>query len=146
MGLHAVVPASAAAPPGVIFVLKNVNNEVNINKLNRLHPYYLVYMDMEGGIRMNHLDSKRILDILRMLCKGQTEPLAELCASLIADTGNYHDMKRFSDLLHQSIGSILDKEEEGSIQSLFKAGGTVGLEERFKGVEDFKLVAFLIVK
>ena len=80
VGLHAVVPASAAAPPGVIFVLKNVNNEVNINKLNRLHPYYLVYMDMEGGIRMNHLDSKRILDILRMLCKGQTEPLAELCA------------------------------------------------------------------
>lgn len=146
VGLHAVVPASAAAPPGVIFVLKNVNNEVNINKLNRLHPYYLVYMDMEGGIRMNHLDSKRILDILRMLCKGQTEPLSELCASLIADTGNYHDMKRFSDLLHLSIGSILDKEEEGSIQSLFKAGGTVGLEERFKGVEDFKLVAFLIVK
>ena len=38
------------------------------------------------------------------------------------------------------------KEEEGSVKSLFKAGGTLGVDERFKGVEDFKLVAFLIVK
>ena len=146
VGLHAVVPSTEAAPPGVVFVLKNVNNEVNINKLNRLHPYYLVYMDNEGGIRMNHLDSKRILDVLRMLCKGRSEPLEELCEDMILDTSNYHDMEVYSDLLHGSIGSILNKEEEGSVKSLFKAGGTLGVDERFKGVEDFKLVAFLIVK
>jgi len=30
-------------PPGVIFVLKNRNNDINIDHKNRLHPFYMVY-------------------------------------------------------------------------------------------------------
>ena len=146
VGLHAVIPSTPIVPPGVIFVLKNVNNEVNINKLNRLHPYYLVYMDEQGEVRMNHLDSKRILDIMRMTCRNQKEPLTALCEQVIQDTSNYHNMEQFSDLLQRSIGSILDKEEESGVQSLFSAGGTLGIHEMFKGIEDFKLIAFLMVK
>ena len=45
-GLHAVVPATEELGEGVIFVLKNVNDEVNIGNQNRIHPRYLVISEV----------------------------------------------------------------------------------------------------
>jgi hypothetical protein len=145
-GLHAVVEATESLKPGVIFVLKNVNSAVNINKLNRLHPYYMVYENMNGELIFNHVEPKKILDAMRMLCKGKTKPLEEICKELNRQTDDYNDMQEYSDLLKQSIGTILNKEEEREVQSLFHSGGTTALKEKIKGVEDFKLVSFLIVR
>lgn len=145
-GLHAVVKSSDILESGVIFVLKNVNSSVNINKLNRLHPYYLVYMKMNGELIINHVDSKKILDAMRMLCKGETEPIEDVCKELCIQTDDYYEMNEYSTLLKQSISTILQKEEETEVLSLFKAGGTTALQENIKGVEDFKLVSFLIVR
>jgi hypothetical protein len=49
-GMHAVIPANPdrGLPPGVIFALRNRNHGVNIDQQNRLHPYYLVYIDHAG--------------------------------------------------------------------------------------------------
>ena len=145
-GLHAVVQSSEILPPGVVFVLKNVNSSVNINKLNRLHPYYLVYINNSGELYLNHVESKKILDAVRMLCKGKSEPLVNLCKDLSEETDDYHEMEAYSNLLKQSIGSILRTEEEKEVLSLFKSGGTTALIDKFKGVEDFKLISFLIVR
>jgi hypothetical protein len=145
-GLHAVVQSTEDLQPGVVFVLKNVNTNVNINKLNRLHPYYLVYIKKAGDIYLHHIESKKILDVMRMFCKGKTEPLAELCRDLSIETDEYHKMDSYSLLLKQGIGSILQTEEEKHVLSLFKAGGTTTLKEKFKGIEDFKLISFLIVR
>jgi SNF2 family DNA or RNA helicase len=145
-GLHAVVKATGILPEGVIFVLKNVNSSVNINKLNRLHPYYLVYIKKSGELHLNHVESKKILDAVRMLCKGKSEPLQELCKSLSNETDEYHKMDAYSLLLKQSIGTILRTEEEKEVLSLFKSGGTTALTDKFKGIEDFKLISFLIVR
>lgn len=145
-GLHAVVKSSPMLKPGVIFVLKNVNTSVNINKLNRLHPYYLVYMEESGELALSHIDSKKILDAMRMLCKGKSEPLAALCKELSEETDEYHEMDAYSSLLKRSIGTILKTEEEKEVLSLFKSGGTTALKDKFKGIEDFKLVSFLIVR
>lgn len=145
-GLHAVVKSTGVLPTGVVFVLKNVNSNVNINKLNRLHPYYLVYINSSGELYLNHVESKKILDAMRMLCKEKSEPLTELCKALSAETDEYHEMDSYSLLLKQSIGSILRTEEEKEVLSLFKAGGTTTLKEKFKGIEDFKLISFLIVR
>lgn len=144
-GLHAVVKSSPVLKPGVIFVLKNVNSSVNINKLNRLHPFYLVYMKMSGELVLNHVESKKILDAIRMLCKGKTEPIEEVCEELSEQTDDYHEMDEYSSLLKHSIRTILQKEDEKEILSLFKSGGTTALQEKIKGIEDFKLVSFLIV-
>ena len=144
-GLHAVVKSSPVLQRGVIFVLKNINSSVNINKLNRLHPYYLVYMRMSGELIINHVESKKILDAIRMLCKGKTEPIEEVCKEVSNQTDDYHEMDEYSVLLKHSIGTILQKEEEKEVLSLFKAGGTTALQEKIKGMEDFKLVSFLIV-
>lgn len=145
-GLHAVVKSNSVLQSGVIFVLKNVNSSVNINKLNRLHPYYLVYMKMDGAIILNHVESKKILDAIRMLCKGETQPIQDVCKELSIITDDYHVMDEYSSLLKQSISSIIQNEEEKEVLSLFKSGGTTALKDKIKGIEDFKLVSFLIVK
>ena len=45
--IHAVVKGEK---PGVVFVLKNVNDSINLENQNRLHPFYMVYVDMNGCI------------------------------------------------------------------------------------------------
>lgn len=145
-GIHAVVSSTEILKPGVVFVLKNINEDININKLNRLHPFYLVYIDNDGKLAYNHIDSKKILDAVRMLCKGVNEPMLELCEKVAKETDDYHDMVSYSNLLRKSIGTILETEEEKEILSLFKTGGTTVMKDKFKGVEDFKLISFLIIK
>ncbi|WP_297338395.1 helicase-related protein [Algoriphagus sp.] len=145
-GLHAVVESNELLPRGVVYVLKNINSSVNINKLNRLHPYYLVYIKETGELNLGHVEPKKILDALRMLCKGKSEPLEDVCKILNEETDEYHQMDFYSHLLKKSIGSILNTEEEKEVMSLFKSGGTTALKEKFKGIEDFKLVSFLIVR
>ena len=145
-GIHAVVESSSLLPRGTLFVLKNINSSVNIDKLNRLHPYYLVYMQDDGNLHLGHVESKKILDAMRMLCKGKKEPLIELCEVISKETDNYHEMTKYSSILKKSIKAILNKEDEKEIHSLFRSGGTTALADKLKGIEDFKLVTFLIVQ
>ena len=70
-GMHAVLPAAPdhGLPPGVIFALRNRNHNVNLNQINRLHPYYLVYVGMDGKPVVPHTEVKRLLDLVRSVCK-----------------------------------------------------------------------------
>jgi hypothetical protein len=60
-GMHAVVPASTerGLVPGVIFALRNRNDGVNINRQNRLHPYYLVFVaqDDRGHVALPGMEN-----------------------------------------------------------------------------------------
>ena len=79
-GMHAVVKAdeSKGIDPGIIFVLKNINNSINFNKQNRLHPYYLIYVDKDKNIINNHLQVKSILEVLRSACKHHDKPIEDI--------------------------------------------------------------------
>ncbi|XZF14953.1 helicase-related protein [Chitinophagaceae bacterium MMS25-I14] len=145
-GLHAIVKAKEEEQKGVIFVLKNVNGHINIDKVNRLHPYYLVYIKHEGQILLNHIDAKKTLDILRYVSKGIEEPLLDICNEFSRETNDYRNMTSYSSLLQKSIASILNVEEEKDVISLFKAGGTTALGDRIKGVEDFTLISFVVIR
>ena len=69
-----------------------------------------------------------------------------LCTTFNAETKDGHDMTRYSALLGDAIRSILDTKEESEIDSLFRSGGTtVGLN-KIKGLDDFELICFLVVK
>jgi hypothetical protein len=68
-GLHAIVPATENIKPGVIFILKNNTSNQILEKVNRLHPYYLIYINENGEINLNYLESKKILDLMRLLCR-----------------------------------------------------------------------------
>ena len=145
-GLHAVVKATADCPPGVIFILKNLNQGVNIDWQNRIHPFYMVYLNQSGETVINHLAPKRLLDELRLLCKGSTEPLMKLCRPFNKETKDGRNMKAYSKLLGDAIASIVAKKEESDIDSLFSFGETSALENPIRGLDDFELICFFVVK
>lgn len=145
-GLHAVVSSSEELPQGVIFVLKNVNNSVNIDNQNRIHPFYMVYTSMDGEIICDYLNPKQLLDDIRLLCRGKKKPILELCQKFNEDTNDGKDMQELSNLLRETIHSIIDTKEESDIDSLFTAGGTSALISVVSGLDDFELISFLVVK
>ncbi len=145
-GLHSVVPSTPDSPAGVVYVLKNRSNSVNIDNQNRLHPFYMVYISNEGEVVCDHLSPKAMLDKMRFLCKGKTEPIAEVYREFNKETRDGRDMSKFSNLLGETISSIIEVKEESDIESLFKPGGTTLGSTNFKGLDDFELVCFLVVE
>lgn len=145
-GLHAVVPATEDLPAGVIFVLRNINNGVNIDNQNRIHPFYMVYIDMDGNVVCDYLNPKKLLDDIRLLCRGKSKPIEHLCKQFNAETDDGRDMREMSMLLNDAINSIIDTKEESDIASLFRPGGTSLLADAFSGLEDFELITFLVIK
>ena len=145
-GLHTVVPRTEEAPAGVIFVLRNINDSVNIDHRNRIHPFYMVYISKEGEIVCDYLNPKKLLDSMRLLCRGKSEPVMELCKQFNQETDDGHNMAEVSELLSEAINSIIDAKEESDIDSLFKSGGTTALLSAVSGLDDFELICFLVVK
>lgn len=145
-GLHAVVPATKELPEGVIFVLKNINNSVNIDNRNRIHPFYMVYIGMDGEIVCDYLNPKKMLDDVRLLCRGKTKPIPEVYEKFNRETDDGRNMADMSELLSEAINSIIHVKEENDIDSLFSAGGTSALMSTVSGLNDFELICFLVVK
>ena len=145
-GLHTVVGHTDDMPAGVIFVLRNINNSVNIDNRNRIHPFYMVYISEEGEIICDYLNPKKLLDTMRLLCRGKSEPCAELYKQFNKETDDGRDMKEVSELLNEAINSIIDAKEESDIDSLFQSGGTSALLNAVSGLDDFELICFLVVK
>lgn len=145
-GLHAVVPASKDCSPGIVFVLKNRNNSVNIDMQNRLHPFYMVYIGKDGEVICDHLSPKELLDKFRSLCKGKTEPMMEVCQEFNIETKDGRDMRGVSTLLSDAINLIIKEKEESDIDSLFSPGGTSALNNNISGLDDFELICFLVVR
>ena len=145
-GLHAVVGATNDAPAGVVFVLKNRNQGVNVDRKNRIHPFYMVYIATDGEIVCDYLDPKTLLDKFRYLCRGKKEPDIALCHAFNNETKDGRDMREVSALLNDAINSIIDVKEESDIDSLFSAGGTSALVSKISGLNDFELLCFLVVR
>lgn len=145
-GLHAVVPASEDCPPGVVFVLKNLNNSVNIDMQNRLHPFYMVYVGTDGEVICDHLSPKELLDKFRSLCKGINTPVMDVCREFNTETKDGRDMQSISTLLTDAITSIIEVKEENDIDSLFNIGGTYALNNKISGLDDFEMICFLVVR
>ncbi len=145
-GMNAVVPATDLAKPGVIYILKNRNTSVNIDKKNLLHPFYMVYLADDGTVICNHLQPKRLLDVMRHVCRGKNKPDQDLCAIINKETADGRRMQRYSDLLANAIDSIITVKEESDIDSLFSMGETTALLGEVKGLDDFELITFLIIR
>lgn len=145
-GLHAVVPANKEMPAGVIYVLKNRSNSVNINNQNRLHPFYMIYISADGEVICDHLSPKAMLDKMRFLCKGKQDPIPAVYKPFNKETKDGRDMRKLSKLLGDAIASIIEVKEENDIDS-FLGGGLVSfLSNEIKGLDDFELICFLVVR
>ena len=147
-GMHAVVAANHAAGlrPGVIFTLRNLNTGVNVNQHNRLHPYYLVYIDRNGEVVHDHTEVKRLLDLARTCCKGQIHPITNAAQAFNDETAEGRQMQVYSDLLGKAIRTMIDVKEEKDLDSLFTGGKTTALTNTISGLDDFELITFLVIQ
>lgn len=145
-GLHAVAASNDECPPGVVFVLKNRSNSINIDHQNRLHPFYMVYIADDGEVVCDHLSPKAMLDKLRYLCKGKATPIPELYRRFNKETKDGRNMQATSALLGDAIESIIETKEESEIDTFLGGGQMSFLSNEIKGLDDFELICFLIVK
>lgn len=147
-GLYAVVRADSekGIEKGTIFVLRNRNENINIDKKNRLHPYYLVYLLDDGTVKVDHMDPKKTLDILRSACKHQTQPIKDLCSKMNKETDDGYRMDKYSKLLQDAVDTIIHREEQNDLDTLFNVGSTGVFNDNISGLDDFELITFVVVK
>ena len=146
-GMHSVVPSDEknGVEKGTIFVLKNINSNVKIESSNQLHPFYIVYIKDNGEVLSSYLNVKNTLDLLRYISKGKKEPIKEAYYKFNDETNDGMEMSKYSELLNKSIESIINVKQETDIESLFRRGGTTMLQNEIKGIEDFELIAFVVI-
>ncbi len=83
---------------------------------------------------------------MRVISKGKDKPIKEVYEPFNRVTEDGKKMERYSALLNRSIESILNVKDESDVNSLFSSGGTTALVNNIKGLEDFELLAFVVVK
>jgi ERCC4-related helicase len=132
--------------PGVIFTLRQINKNANIQKHNPLYPFYMVYVYADGNVKFNYLHTKKILDFYKKMCSGKKVVMSEQVELFNKETKDGSIMSKYSKLLESTISSIIGKTEEKGVASLFSKGGTTLQKNMFSGIEDFELISFLIVR
>lgn len=145
-GMHAVVKGGKGMPPGVIYVLRNRSQGVNIDHKNQLHPFYLVYVADDGSVVVNHLSPKTLLDDFRLLCKGKSKHDKSLCAAFNKETKDGKNMKHYSELLGKAIQSIINVKEKSDLDCFLEGVQTELFTKEIKGLDDFEPIDFLIVR
>lgn len=145
-GMSAVVSASELVEPGVIYVLKNKNNGVNIDHSNLLHPFYMVYISHTGAVICDHLSPKKLLDKMRYACKDKTVPDMALCKQFNKETRDGKYMRHYSNLLQSAIESIITVKEESDINDFLNGVQGNLFADEIRGLDDFELICFLVIK
>ena len=162
-GLYAVVPSTAGSTehasvkPGVIYCLRQQRQyphvavqgvEANQQAVNPLSPYFLIYIQADGGVRYNFTAPKQVLEIFRALCQGKTAPYADLCKLFDADTRHGQDMGNYSALLDNAVAAIVAQFSRKNAANLFtgRGGKLMDATRAVKSNSDFELITWLVIK
>lgn len=156
IGLYSVVPLdeslkSEGINQGVIFCLKNIRQgkeAVQVDGNYPLAPYFLVYVSDEADkprVKLNFTQSKKVLDLLKRQAFLHNEVDDDCVALINTKTKNGRNLEHYQHLLALAVDSIAGKSEEKGVESLFTKGGTVLTATSSQGIEDFAVVAYLIL-
>ena len=166
LGLYAVVPAPAGEyyeasakkqfsqseqdiiKPGTVFCLRQKGESDGNEQVNPLNPYFLVYIRTDGTVRYNYVNAKQILEVLRLLCQGNTMPYEELCNLFNAETDNGQHMEQYTVLLKKAVEEIIHVFKKRTAQKLTTDRGAI-IQPRKKQIEElshFELITWLIIK
>ncbi|MFR4162034.1 MAG: helicase-related protein [Paraclostridium sordellii] len=151
MGMYAVSSLESSGlneeiRPGVIYCLKQTNDNELSEEYNSLHPYYMIYVYEDGEIEYNYVHTKQILDFYKKLSNGKSEIEEDLVKIFNKETRYGRNMTKYTDMLDKAINNILGKQEEVSIQSIFSLGESSILYDNNSSKEDFELISFLVIK
>jgi hypothetical protein len=139
--------AEADLPPGIIFCLRAEGEAAKLafEPGYPMAPHYLVHMGENGAVLLPFTQAKRILDRLKRLCGGRAQPDQAACARFDRATKQGADMRLAQRLLAAAVGSVVGKTEQRAVASLFAPGGTHVLAGEFAGIDDFEVIAFLVI-
>jgi len=133
--------------PGIIFCLR-AEGAVAKRSAETSYPLgvqYLVHVSDDGTVLLPYMQAKQILDRLKRLCFGHDLPDVSTCARFDKATKQGEDMRAAQRLLAAAVASVVGKNEEQAVASLFTPGGTHAMRAEFAGINDFEVVAWLAV-
>ncbi|MEK6409601.1 MAG: helicase-related protein [Acidobacteriota bacterium] len=148
LGTCAVTTTTEAEiAPGVIFCLRAEGDAAKrIPEAGYpLGTHYLVHVGDDGTVPLPYTQAKQILDRLKRLCLGRDMPDAGACARFERSTKQGEDMRAAQRLLAAAVASVVGKNEERAVASLFTPGGTHAMRGEFAGINDFEVLAYLVV-
>jgi len=148
LGTFAVIRApELGVPPGVIFCLR-AEGEAAAKAFEPgypLSPHYLVHVGDDGTVLLPFTQAKSVLDRLKRTCSGRDLPDESAYAHFDKTTKHGEDMALARKLLAAAVASVSGKKEERAVASLFTPGGTHAKKGEFSGINDFEVVAFLVI-
>jgi hypothetical protein len=148
MGSCAVTTThDADVPPGILFCLRAEGAAAAkaIDPGYPLAPVYLVHVGEKGSVLLPYTQAKHALDRLKRLSMGRELPDAGAVARHAKSTRQGEDMRHAQDLLAAAVASVVGKSEERAVASLFTPGGTHAMKGEFAGMNDFEVLAYLVV-
>ena len=131
--------------PGAIFCLRSDNAKVRTDSTYALAPHYLVHVSDDGETRLNFTNARKILDLFKKLTLGRSHPDPHAVAAFNAATRDGADMSHYQGLLGKAVAAVTGKAEERGVESLFQRGGTVLTNDSFRGIDDFEVIAYLVI-
>lgn len=131
--------------PGVFFCLRSENPAQQRDPSYPLAPHYLVYVGQDGATRLNYHQTRRVLELMKRLALGRSQPDAAGARAFDAATRSGQRMESYQELLARAVAAVSGKSEEQGVASLFERGGTSLTRDSFRGIDDFEVVAWLVV-
>ncbi|WP_233340664.1 DEAD/DEAH box helicase [Streptococcus sp. 121] len=142
-GIQAVVEVDQAERQGAIFLLKQKGEETALSRQNRLHPYYLLYLNQEGQSVYALNDAQALLEEIRHLTQGQDQPQDDLVLKFKKETDDGAKMDLYTDLLQQGLQSLEEGEEASFLDELFSIDTLDFMESGITESQDYELLAFI---
>ena len=134
-------------PPGIVFCLR-AEGEAATKSFEPgypLAPHYLVHIGNDATTLLPFTQAKTVLDRLKRVCVGRDLPDAEAYDRFDKFTKRGEDMTQARRFLSAAVASVIGKKEERAVASLFTPGGTHATKGEFAGINDFEVVAFLVI-
>ena len=137
----------ADVPPGILFCLRAEGAAAAQagDPGYPLAPVYLVHVGEQGAVLLSYTQAKHALDRLKRLSMGRDLPDAGAVARHAKATRHGEDMRHAQDLLAAAVSSVVGKSEERAVASLFTPGGTRAMKGEFAGMNDFEVLAYMVV-
>jgi hypothetical protein len=148
LGASAVVTTTEAdLPAGILFCLRaeGAAAERAVDPGYPLAPVYLVHVSDSGSVLLPYTQAKHALDRFKRLCVGRELPDAVAVARYGKQTRHGADMRHVQGLLAAAVSSVVGKSAERAVASLFDPDGTHALKGEFAGMNDFEVLAYLVV-
>ena len=150
-GVYGVADWKREAPLGVIFFLRqrNADSDWRQQPASPVHPFYLVYLYMDGSIRHGCSNTKQILNVFQAASVGKTLPIQELCDKFDRETEYGKNMEVYNRLLNFAITQIKQANRRRQSRNLGTGGFADFVVQKIskspRTASDFELVTWLVI-